>query len=498
MVSNTLISQLSKYLSAHTGIYFPEKRLHELKQKMTAAMKDFNFENVEEFIHWLLSAPLTQHQVEVLACHLTVQETYFLRENKTFEVLEQSILPELINSRRKTEKRIRIWSAGCATGEEPYSIAILLNRLIPDIKDWNITILATDINSDALQKARQGIYSEWSFRDTPQWVRGQYFEKISRGHYTIRSPIKEMVTFSYLNLSQDVYPSLSTNTNAMDLIFCRNVLMYFAPEYAKAVAQRFHRCLIDRSFLIVSVVEVSSLLSSEFNPVRMNGITLYKKDSGCLKQAKTIPTTSSFTIPISPPPFPPRKIGEGGQGGRPHKPSKQSPARKADIPATVKPKLTPYEEALAFYGYGYYREAEDRLTGLLAGNHHNLKAIILFARVLANQGKLVDALNWCEKAVTADKLNPGLRYLLATVLEEQGKTEEAMISLNKALYLDPDFVLAHFALSHLTQRLGKQAESKKHLRNTTELLSQYKPDEILPESEGITAGRLSEILRQVG
>ncbi len=288
MLSDALISRLIEHLSANTGLFFPEKRRNEIRQKMTAAMTDFGFEDAEEFIRWLLSAPLTKQQVEKLARHLTVQETYFFREGKTFEVLERVILPELINSRRNTEKRIRIWSAGCSTGEEPYSIAILLNKLIPDIKDWSITILATDINPDGLQKARQGIYTEWSFRDTPKWVSEQYFEMIERGHYAIRSPVKEMVTFSYLNLSEDNYPSLSNGTNAMDLIFCRNVLMYFAPESALPVIRRFHRSLLDGSFLIVSTVEVSTLFSSDFDPVRMRDVTLYKKDGGHKEQAKAV------------------------------------------------------------------------------------------------------------------------------------------------------------------------------------------------------------------
>jgi chemotaxis protein methyltransferase CheR len=485
MLSNALISQLGTHLLTHTGLLFSEKRWDEIRQKMTAAMKDFDFEDVEKFIHWLLSAPLTKHQIEILACHLTVQETYFFRESKTFEVLEQTILPKLINSRRNTEKRIRIWSAGCSAGEEPYSIAILLNKLIPDIKDWSITILATDINPVALQKARQGLYTEWSFRDTPQWVNEKYFEKIKQGHYAIRSPIKEMVNFSYLNLSEDNYPSLSNNTNAIDLIFCRNVLMYFAPETVLSVIARFNRSLLNGGFLIVSVVEISSLFSSEFNPVRFKDITLYNKDGNYPKQIKAI---------HPPPPLTKSWPEEFEDEIKPPKLSGKTHIKKANVKNNIKTKLTPYEEAAALYGQGQYREAEDKLTGILAGNHDNPKVIILFARILANQGKLADALHWCEKAISVDKLNPGLYYLRATILEELGNTVNAMTSLNEALYLDHEFVLAHFALGNLAMRLGKHAESKKHLRNTMELLSRYKPDEVLPESEGITTGRLTEML----
>jgi chemotaxis protein methyltransferase CheR len=159
--------------------------------------------------------------------------------------------------------------------------------------------------------------------------------------------------------------------------------------------------------------------------------------------------------------------------------------------------LTPLEEAAILYQRGFYREAEERLRVLIFNGSSSQEMLVLFTKILANQGKLEDALHWCEKAVSADKCNPHLHYLLAVILEEQKKVEEARTSLKKALYLDHNFVLAHFALANLSLRRGKIAEARKHFGNTTEILSKYKPDEIFPESEGITAGRLSEMIGAV-
>lgn len=164
-IPDALLPRLSEYLTAKIGFHFTKKRWPELHLKMAAAMKDFSFEDVVAFIEWLLSSLPTQKQIEILASHLTVGETYFFREKPAFEILEQCVLPDLIDARRKTGRRLRFWSAGCSTGEEPYSLAILLDQLIPDLKDWNITILATDINTVALRKADEGIYSDWSFRN---------------------------------------------------------------------------------------------------------------------------------------------------------------------------------------------------------------------------------------------------------------------------------------------------------------------------------------------
>ena len=155
-VPEALLQRLSDYLTARVGLQFTKRNGKELQRKMSAAMTDFGFDQVEEFIEWLLSLSPTRNQIEILASHLTVGETYFFRERRAFEILEQSLLPGLIAARRKTEKRLRFWSAGCSTGEEPYSFAILLDKLIPELKDWNVTILATDINIGAIRKAEEG------------------------------------------------------------------------------------------------------------------------------------------------------------------------------------------------------------------------------------------------------------------------------------------------------------------------------------------------------
>ena len=140
-----------------------------------------------------------------------------------------------------------------------------------------------------------------------------------------------------------------------------------------------------------------------------------------------------------------------------------------------------------------HKEHRDLIPGLLGGTEETTTGVIRL-RALANQGKLEEAFGCCEEAVSADKCNARLHYLLATILEEQKQVEEARVSLKKALYLDRNFVLAHFALANISLRSGKVADARKHFSNVTEILSGYKPDDIIPESEGITAGRLAEII----
>ena len=486
-LSHDTLVRLTDYLKRHMGLSFPRKKWDDLERQISQSITEFKFSDSGAFVDWLLSSePPTRNQIEILASYLTIGETYFFREKQTFEILEERILGDLIKTRRQNERRLRIWSAGCCTGEEPYSIAILLSKMLPDLKDWNISILATDINPRFLHKASEGVYSKWSFRDCPQGVKERYFRKVKEDHFEILPHIKKMVAFSYLNLVEDSYPSLSNCTNAMDVIFCRNVLMYFAPQQIDLTAGRFYRALLDGGCLIVSPVETALLNHSPFLTVRFQDSNFYKKD--LLKAKKDPRAAKNIEIESLPCP-PPTKTAKQS---RPEKLSR--PTRQAELKKAEEAERTPYEEAAVLYRSGLYLEAEDSLRKLISNGGKNQESCVLFVRALANQGKLEEALRWCEEAVSADKCNPHLHYLLATILEEQKKGDEARVSLKKALYLDRNFVLAHFALANLSLRAGKTADARKHFGNVTEILSGYKPDDVIPESEGITAGRLAEII----
>ena len=155
-----LLTQAGEFISGCMGLYFPKARRKDLERGLRSVAPEFGFEDPEACIRWLISSTLSKSQIEVLAGHFTVGETYFFRDKRTFAFLEEKGLPELIELRRTTGKYLRIWSAGCCTGEEPYSLAILLHKILGDAKDWNITILATDINPVFLKKASAGIYGE--------------------------------------------------------------------------------------------------------------------------------------------------------------------------------------------------------------------------------------------------------------------------------------------------------------------------------------------------
>jgi chemotaxis protein methyltransferase CheR len=493
----TPLARLREFVTHHIGLHFPKERSSDLERGIRAAAAEFGFANPDECIEWLLSTPLSKQQIEVLASHLTVGETYFFRDKQGFQALEQHILPELVQA-RAGEKRLRIWSAGCCTGEEPYSLAVVLGRLLPNIADWQVTLLATDINPRFLQKAAAGVFGEWSFRETPALAKERYFRSAGPKRYELLPEIRKLVTFSYLNLAEDTYPSLANDTNAMDVILCRNVLMYFEPSVVRRVVQNFYRCLADDGFLLVSASEASHLIFSDFETVNFPGAVFYRKPRAGVpaKVSGVELLTSMFASPRFPGAEPlasaiPIPLPQAA----PPKAPKPAPVPAAAKPAAAKETARDvHAEALALFERGLYAQAGAILDEAVAAAPKNPGLLALWARVCANEGKLSDALRLCERAIAADKLNSGFHYLRASILLEQGAVDDAAAALRRALYLDQNFVLAHFALGNLARRQGKRAEARKHLENARQSLRGHSQDEILPESDGITAGRLSEVI----
>jgi chemotaxis protein methyltransferase CheR len=492
-ISDDLLAELSGFVAARTGLHFPAERWRDLARGIQSAASEFDFADAESCARWLLASRLTNEQFEVLASHLTIGETYFFRERQALDALREHILPALIRERAGGEQRLRIWSAGCSTGEEAYSVAVLLAHQFPELNNWQTDIIATDINVRSLRRASAGVYGEWSFRGTPAWVRERYFERREGGRYEIHPRIKCLVNFFYLNLAEDAYPSLLNNTNAMDVIFCRNVLMYFGPEQARRVIANCSRSLVTGGWLIVSPSELSTVLFSEFAPVNFTEAILYRK-GGAEPHGEAGTSNPRVDEPaISPPPLPELEAARGADNlPRPQPEAPVSP----EAPEDQQTPPADYSEAMAYYEQGRYGEAIELLLGLVFREPENSQAVILLSRSCANLGDLAEAARWCERAVAADKMNPRVHFLRATILQEQHQTAEAIRSFRRALYLDQNFALAHFALGNLARGQGKRKESEKHFVNALALLGAHGLEDVLPESEGLTAGRLAEIIRQ--
>jgi len=455
LVPETLLAEVSELVAQRLGLHFPARQRRDIERALTNAARESGCTDAHDCARSLLRDPANQTRVDLLASHLTVGETYFFRERKSFDVLAEHVLPELLRVRRASGRQLRIWSAGCCTGEEPYSIAMLLDRLWPDPGACPISILATDINSHFLARAAAGVYGEWSFRSTPRWARERYFKLRPGGRFELDPRIRRRVTFARLNLAEDVYPSPLNHTDEMDVILCRNVLMYFTAQQARRAAEKFHRALAGDGWLLVGPAETSTTSFAPLSAVHFPGAVLYRNAQAAPPEQAGSELPAPWLTRMDPP------------ATAPAEPPRDTAAMQA-APASGH---APVEKA-------HFEPARA-------------------ARRCAGEGRLGEAIRCCGQAIAADRLNPALYYLLATVEQEQGRSDAAARSLARALYLDADFALAHFTLANLRLAQGRRPAAEQHFANALRALGACAPDAIVPESDGLTAARLTAIIESV-
>lgn len=450
-----LLKEFCTFLEATIGLHVPEEHFREIEKKLPTLVQALDYTDSTACIEWLMKAPLTQELMTTIAHHLVVKETYFFRDAQNFAVLEKEILPSLIKAHAE-DKHIRIWCAACATGEEPYSVAILLHRLIPNLDGWQLTILGTDLNQEALHVAQEAEYGKWALRSTPPEIHAQYFIKSGPERWKLAPEICKMVKFLYLNLVQETYPDPTRGIDQMDLILCNNVLIYFPSQQIQNTVRRLTDTLAHDGWLCVAAVEAPYIQYPQLTTVVLEGLTFFQKEDGNgeLSVETKLPVESSPSLDLQ----------------------------------------DRYEQSLELYKQGEYQKVIDLLEN---SDHLTSKEIALLVYVYANQQKLDRAREWCERALQLDELDAQLYCLYGSVLQSQGNREEAIQALQKALYIDPNFVAAHFSLGILYRQQGDPQAAGKYFYNALQLIENTPKDAILPGLEGLTAGRVVEIIQKI-
>ncbi len=496
-----LLGRLSDFINKKTGLCFPESKWKDLERAVISHAKTINVTDPTLCINSLLSSP--EKDLRLFVENLTVGETYFFRDRRIFDVLEENILPSLIEAGEKTGKHLKIWSAGCSTGEEPYSIAICIHKIFSHIREWNIKIMGTDINAVSLEKARRGIYTDWSFRETPPSFKDKYFDKIDDHSFSIKSDIKETVIFSWLNLAEDIYPAMLHNT---DIIFCRNVLMYFSHEVRQKIINRFYDALSDKGWFFISPSETLCLEGSKFVPVNFRHAILYKKDIYNktfyinTDEVRTLSGTEDYSFPCER--IEPEISDDSVFSSCSFEQTASVPA--SELTGTEQFKEKPvhehdiYELSLKLYEQGHYREVSQMLEDFFSRGHissSHTDSMIILAKSYSNQKKYAPAEEWCKKAIEYKKTDKYYYYLMSTILQEENKIEEAIISLKKAIYIDDNFILPYFLLGNLYLQQGKQKDAEKQFENTLSMLDKLGDEAVLHASDGMTAGKMKEIVK---
>ncbi len=477
-------SKLSDLIGERFGLSFPAERRDQLQRCIVALCKAFDFADVAACIERLVSAPLTEPLAQALAAELTVGETYFFREPAALAAFVDKIVPELIGVRSEGMQQLRILSAGCCTGEEAYSLAILLHQRWPELAGADVRILGVDLNASFLEQAKAGIYREWSFRATPKELKQRYFSRTRDGRYRVVPEIRRMVRFEQLNLADETYPSTGSGIYAMDVIFCRNVLMYFAPAQLRRAIGRLHAALTDGGWLIVSPSEASASLFAQFVHVYSAGAILFRRarsGAPCVPapRVQRSPPTQSNSPKLRESSAPPQPPFRRAASSRP-----RVRARGRDVLA----------HAESLISRACYAEAAELLQSSDATRSSDKRGLELLVRALANLGSLDEAEVWCNRWIESDKLNASARYMRAVVLVELDRRAEARAALQHALYLEPGFELAHFTLGNLALRDGERELARRSFENALTLLRNRERDERLEDSGGMVVREMVELI----
>ncbi len=461
------------------GWDFPDGKQQTLARSLAEVLATTTCTTLDQFYELLRVTPSSSPLWDRLVAALTVGETYFFRNTPHFDALANEVLPTLLTQREHLSRRIRIWSAGCATGEEPYSIAILLRELIPALESWNVLILATDINRDALRRAREGVYGPWSFRGVAKRIQDAYFRLNPNRQFVLADEIKRMVTFDYLNLAQDPYPALANNTNAMDIILCRNVTIYFTPQVTQRVLASFNNCLTDGGWLVPGAAEPNMVFYNEFDVQNFPGAVLYRKPA-----TPRLAKPSPWFVPANPSPPP---------AAPPLPPSKPIPP-PTPKPLPAPPRRDPYQVAVELMHQGHTEQALAKLYEKLDEDASFVPTYYTLGKIFANKGNLEEAQHWCERAIKRDKLHPEPYYTLSLIYQQHGLNDMAIDALKKAIYLDRNFMLAHYNLAQIYIHQNEPALARKSLQNIRQLLEGKPRDMAVPEGDGLVIGRLLELV----
>ncbi|KFA89318.1 CheR family methyltransferase [Archangium violaceum] len=412
-----------------------------------------------------------------LLVELTIGETYFFRNPEHFQFVRHQVLPD-VRRRRGPTHVVRTWSAGCASGEEPYSLAVLL---LEEGYGERMEVRATDVSRAALARAQVARYGEWSLRGT-EANRMRPFLHVEGKRYTLDAQVRTRVHFDYLNLADDTWPSHAQGIWGMDVIFCRNVLIYFNRSTIEAVARRLHASLADGGFLITGPSDPPLGTYAPFETILTDWGIVYHRPTAGEAPLRSFPTAPP---PAPLPPFPPPV-----QPPAPPPVAVTPPMPAAPAPPPRPTALPALEGARRALEAGDWREAV-RLAGALP---EDAEAEAVAVRALANLEPLA-AVRLCAEATQRHPLAAELRYLEALLLLGLGRLPESERAARQALYLEPSLAVAHLMLGHILRRQGDTAGARRSFHTAESLCASLPPETLVPLGDGERAGHLAEVAR---
>lgn len=510
-LTEELENKLLNLIKQKIGISIRQKDLKIFTKNIFERINANKISSASDYYQLLIeNTKKSAEEWQKLAMLLTNLESYFFRDKGQIKILENYIFPELIKQ-NYTSKNINIISAGCSTGEEAYSLAILASEIIENIQEWNIKVLGLDINLEALEKAKKGIYGNWSLRSMPQEKKNNYF-KHNNEQYEILPQYKRMVKFDYFNLVNDSWEQLNTTPNNIDLIICRNVFIYFNVESVLKVVNKFKNILKLSGFLMTGHAEVDSAKITDFqvesfpesliyiyNPNQVNKVRFTESQKIITKNNIPSPEVNHI-LPVLIPeikPFPTNNntptIDNFSSNNNSQNPD-YNVITTRETSTKIEENLL-YIETCKLIKQKSYQSAIENSKKLIEQYANNILPYQMMAEIYANIGEYSEAEKYCNLALKIDSFAVYPYYILSHLADAQGNLEETKKLLKKIIYLDSNFISAYIELANIYQLEKDVSLSQKMWKNLKEVLNKLPDSQIIPDLDNLTVAQLKEQLK---
>jgi chemotaxis protein methyltransferase CheR len=491
--------RLRDFVTSRLGLVFEDAKLDFLAETLEQRRKALRLRDADSYLSRLDVGPAAGDELRTLATQLTVGETYFFRNPDDLRAFVEVVLPARVEA-RAPERQLRLLSAGCSSGEEPYTLAMLVRQHLPDAAAWKVDIRGVDVNSASLERARKGRYSQWSLRQTRPDARARFFRQDGR-EFRLEPAIASMVTFEERNLLHD--DPLFWARRAYDVIFCRNVTMYFSQEVTRRIVARFASSLAPGGFLFLGHAETLRGVSSDFH-LRHTHETFYYQ----LKDGSEPPSASAPSARRPAPSASPVAREDGGSwvaaiqrattriaslARGPAAPPGAPAAAAKTGPLAAGP--SPLVQAFELVRAERFNDALGALAAVPAGAQSDPDVLLLRAVLLTNGGDREAAERDCARIFERDELNAEAHYVMALCREHAGDLEGAADHDQSAIYLDPGFAMPRLHLGLMAQRAGERDAARRELAKALALLPGEEASRVLLLGGGFGRDALIELCR---
>ncbi|WP_145370704.1 CheR family methyltransferase [Maioricimonas rarisocia] len=474
------MTELLQFLSRKTGLTFSTSRSDIARDGVMRAMAAAGTSCLADYRAWLESDAAV---FDSLVSELTVGETYFFRDHDQFDYLRREVLPAICRE-LGSDHVIRMWSAACASGEEPYSLAMLLDE---EGLAQRSHVLGTDVSRDALAKAEAGIYRQWSLRGSAGDAARRYLDRRGTG-YRLRNDIRDRVVLQYLNLADDSYPSFATHTWGLDVILCRNVLIYFDEQTVARVGRQLYESLRPGGWLLIGASDPPLRECAPF--------VVETADCGLIYRRPSLPAIGNPSDDVRTAPGRSTSLRRSASrvsssGSRPESIS-TSRGESGRAASGSERRSGPADNAAQrAFRDGEYARAER----LLSQSLDEADQCALYVRSVACRDS-GDAARLCAECLSRNPTSTELHFLHAALLMELEQNLEAAEAARRVLFLDRTLAAAHFMLGAILRRLGDDSGAARAFRNASRICRARPPAEVQPLSDGERADRLAQAAEQ--